>query len=173
MTAAFHLRMPPALRLLLVVALLAGAGSCSQGGGEVAEKPPQTAVPEEGGQVVRIENPRLYIVPGGASGAVYMDIIHSGSSDDRLLRVEMEGVQSAQTHESIAGEDGVMRMRGSPNGFPLPADSVLKLERGGKHVMLLGFSQPLPHVGERVELTLHFEKADAMTVQVPVKEYGE
>ncbi|HSR69550.1 MAG TPA: copper chaperone PCu(A)C [Acidobacteriota bacterium] len=124
-------------------------------------------------QPLRVENQRLHVVPGGGSGAVYMDVINSGDSEDRLIRVEVEGVQDVQTHQTSQGEDGVARMRAAPDGFAVPANSSLKLERGGKHIMLLGIGQPLPQVGESVAVTLHFEKAGALPVEVPVREYGE
>jgi hypothetical protein len=41
------------------------------------------------------------------------------------------------------------------------------LERGGRHVMLMGLRGPLEQ-GKEIEITLTFENAEPLTVTVPV-----
>ena len=58
-----------------------------------------------------------------------------------------------------------------PTGFRVPARGALKLEPGGKHLMLIELYRPLGS-GESVELTLCFEKAGTRSVSVPVHAPG-
>ncbi|MEU3711971.1 copper chaperone PCu(A)C [Streptomyces catenulae] len=54
------------------------------------------------------------------------------------------------------------------SSLPVPADGALKLASGGDHIMFMGLKRK-PAEGQKVTLELHFAKADAITVQVPVK----
>ncbi|GAA3189358.1 copper chaperone PCu(A)C [Streptomyces ramulosus] len=54
------------------------------------------------------------------------------------------------------------------SSLPVPADGALKLASGGDHIMFMGLKHK-PAEGEKVTVQLHFAKADAITVQVPVK----
>jgi copper(I)-binding protein len=73
-----------------------------------------------------------------------------------------------ELHETIE-QDGVMSMIPRPDGFPLPAGATLELKPGGKHVMLMGLVNPLAP-GQTYQLTLNFEKAGPITIEVPVRE---
>jgi periplasmic copper chaperone A len=53
--------------------------------------------------------------------------------------------------------------------LPLPAKSDINMSAGsGPHLMLMGLKKPLI-VGERFALTLNFERAGAVTVDVVVQ----
>jgi len=65
-------------------------------------------------------------------------------------------------------EDGVMRMRRLEGGVPLPAGETVKLEPGGKHIMLIGLKDRLED-GETVSMTLTFENAGQLDVQASVQ----
>ncbi|TSB17696.1 copper chaperone PCu(A)C [Streptomyces benahoarensis] len=54
------------------------------------------------------------------------------------------------------------------SSLPVPAGGALKLASGGNHVMFMGLKHK-PAEGEKVTVELHFAKADAITVEVPVK----
>jgi copper(I)-binding protein len=56
-------------------------------------------------------------------------------------------------------------------GIPLPPGETVKLQPGGFHIMLLGLSQGLT-AGSNVPLTLTFEKAGSVQVDVPVEAMG-
>ena len=60
-----------------------------------------------------------------------------------------------------------MRMREIKAGIPLPAGATHTLSRGGDHVMLMGVTQELVD-GETVPLTLVFEIAGEVVIEVPV-----
>lgn len=53
--------------------------------------------------------------------------------------------------------------------FDIPAGGELDLERGGSHIMFMGLKQK-PKQGGKVTIELHFEKADPVKVDLPVKE---
>ncbi len=82
-----------------------------------------------------------------------------GVRSDVAARVEL------QTHEESA--DGVMRMIHVEEGFELPTDGEIVMERGGHHVMLMGLTSPLEQ-GDVFTLTLVFEQAGEVPVDVTV-----
>lgn len=102
---------------------------------------------------------------GQSSGAMYFTIVNRGGADDRLLGVSAARAAMATVHATET-LDGVARMR-TVRALPVPANASVALSPGGTHVMLAGMTAPLV-VGERVELTLRFEKAGTKTVTVIV-----
>ena len=67
--------------------------------------------------------------------------------------------------------DGIMKMRPVEGGIAVPAEGMAELKPGGLHVMLLGLAAPLAE-GATIPVTLTFEKAGAITVEVPVMKAG-
>ena len=51
----------------------------------------------------------------------------------------------------------------------LPADETVNLKPGGYHIMFINIAKPL-EIGQIIELTLNFEKADDMVIEVEVME---
>lgn len=105
-------------------------------------------------------------VPGAPTGAAYMLIHNSASEPDRLVEVRSPAASSVALHHHVE-EDGVMRMRPVEGGLALEAGSDLLLERGGAHVMFMGLTGPWED-GDVIPLTLVFEKAGEIAVEVPV-----
>ena len=60
-----------------------------------------------------------------------------------------------------------MQMRHDEDGFEIPADATHMLQRGGDHVMFMGLNRDLAQ-GDMVAVTLTFEKAGEVEVQIPV-----
>jgi copper(I)-binding protein len=100
------------------------------------------------------------------SGAIYFTIINETGSGDRLIAVSTPAARKAELH-STKHEDGVMKMRKMP-ALDVPAGGQAELKKGGNHVMLFGLTEPLKE-GDTVSLTLTFETAGEMTIEVPVK----
>src|SRR3546814_11454455 len=67
-------------------------------------------------------------------------------------------------------DGNAMRMR-PVDGVPLPAGGMAELQPGGYHVMLIGLKHALKQ-GEHFPLTLTFEKAGTVTIEVPVLSPG-
>ena len=67
--------------------------------------------------------------------------------------------------------DGVMNMRKVEGGLVIPAGGSASLSPGGFHLMLMGLTAPLKE-GQMVPLTLTFEKAGPIEVQLQVDKMG-
>lgn len=104
--------------------------------------------------------------PNAKSGAIFFELVNDGAVD-RLVAVATPAAKTAQLHTHSEDENGVMRMQHVEEGFVLPSGKTVAFARGGKHVMLLGLTGPLED-GATVPLTLTFEKAGEVTVDVVV-----
>lgn len=104
--------------------------------------------------------------PTSKTGAAFMQIVNHGDAD-RLIAVASPAADMVQLHTHSESADGVMQMIHVEEGFELPKHGTLSMERGGKHVMLMGLTAPLEQ-GATVPVTLTFEKAGEMTVEITV-----
>lgn len=107
--------------------------------------------------------------PGVAGGnsAVYF-VIDAGNQADTLLKASSDVAAAVELHQSQMGEDGTMKMAAQEN-VPIPANTRVTFEPGGLHVMLIGLKDDL-NSGDAFQVTLTFEKAGDITLDVPVKE---
>ena len=69
-------------------------------------------------------------------------------------------------HRSVV-VDGIMKMR-HVDAVEIPPGGSIRLEPGGLHAMLMGVSSRL-EAGERISLTLVFERAGEVELSVPVR----
>jgi hypothetical protein len=106
--------------------------------------------------------------PGQPVGGAFMKIANGGA-DDRLLSVSATVARSVELH-TMTMEGDVMRMR-QVDAIAVPAGKTVELRPGGYHVMFLGLSAPLK-VGERVPVTLKFERAGEVKVDLQVEAAG-
>ena len=120
---------------------------------------------------MQIEAPWLRATPGGAKvGAGYLRITNTGSEPDRLLGASMPLAGRGEVHE-MALQNGVMHMRGLPQGLTIEPGKSVELKPGGFHLMFLDLKGPLKQ-GQTVDVTLIFEKAGSVTVPFPVQGLG-
>jgi copper(I)-binding protein len=98
--------------------------------------------------------------------AAYMTIKSKGAADT-LVSVSSPIAGMVQLHEVIT-EGSSSKMQEKPGGFPVPASGAVELKPGGYHIMLMDLKQQ-PKEGEKVELTLKFEKAGEIKITAPVK----
>ena len=103
------------------------------------------------------------------TSAVYMTIEPSGEQGDRLVAVTSPDAARAELHTSIV-EDGVAKMRPLAAIEIAPGEPTV-LEPGGPHVMLVGLGKKLVE-GDTLPLSLTFEHADTIALQVPIKGMG-
>ena len=101
------------------------------------------------------------------AGAAYMEITNQSGQDDVLVAVNTDASAMAELHTHIESGDGVMMMRQIENGIPLAQGETAILKRGGDHVMLMGLNGALK-AGAVIQITLTFENAGDVTVDVPV-----
>ncbi len=105
---------------------------------------------------------------------VYMDIHNAGAARDRLYAVRskvsrrtMLAVVQDGPHANGAGTSGVaMHMQTAV--LDVPAGATATLEHGGSHIMLME-PEVAPAVGSTFPVTLFFEHAGRMSVEVTVE----
>jgi copper(I)-binding protein len=101
--------------------------------------------------------------------AAYVTIRNTGDRPDRLIEVTTPVAGHAETH-AMAHEGGMMKMR--PAGpLEIPPGGELSLAPGGLHIMLRELKEPLDQ-GASLPLTLVFETAGEVTVEVPIAPIG-
>jgi len=101
------------------------------------------------------------------TGAAFMMIMNHGSENDRLIDVTSDVAKRVELHTHKENGDGVMQMLHVEEGFAIPAGEMHPLKRGGDHVMFIGLNQPFEQ-GDMIPVTLVFEKAGEVTVEIPV-----
>jgi copper(I)-binding protein len=119
---------------------------------------------------VRIERPWARATAGNARvGAVYFTLEAVGAAPDRLLWVASPVAAVSELHAHMM-HDNVMQMR--PVGaIEVNPGTPTVLQPGGLHVMLMELKGPLKE-GERIALTLQFERAGRVDIMVPVERAG-
>ena len=109
--------------------------------------------------------------PGGAKVAGgYLTIENKGSAPDKLIGVSAEIAGKADVHE-MAMDNGVMKMRPLDKGLVIEPGKSVKLAPGGYHLMLQELKGPFKE-GEKVPVTLEFEKAGKVAVSLDVQGVG-
>ncbi|MFD2236863.1 copper chaperone PCu(A)C [Aureimonas populi] len=120
---------------------------------------------------LRIDHPASRATPPTARvGVGYMVISNDGAEPDRLLGGTSPVAEAVEIH-SMTMEGDVMQMRRLEDGLDLPAGEEVALAPGGYHLMLVDLNEPLRE-GERVPLTLRFEKAGEVTVELAIEAMG-
>ena len=99
------------------------------------------------------------------AGAAYLVVSNGGSEMDRITAAETPVAKRAELHTHIM-EGGVMKMRSVGAVEVAPGEPVV-FQPGGLHVMLMGLKAPLKE-GESFPLTLKFEKAGKVEIQVKI-----
>ena len=105
--------------------------------------------------------------PGAPTGAAFLVIHNHGGPDDHLLSVSSPVARMVELHTHMMDANGMAQMSAAPEGWDIPADGELILQRGAEHVMFMGITQPFED-GTTFPLTLHFEVAGDVTIEVPV-----
>ncbi len=103
-------------------------------------------------------------LPGQPTGGAYLRFENRGPSD-RLVAVQTDIAQRVEMHD-MKMEGDVMRMR-QLDAIEVPTNKAVALHPGGLHLMLIGLKAPLKE-GERFAMTLKFEKAGEVKVEVTV-----
>lgn len=106
--------------------------------------------------------------PGAPNGVAYLSVHHRGDQTDRLLSASTPRASRVQLHQSVE-KDGMSTMRQIPLPLAIEPGGELKLEQGGYHFMLMDLTEPLK-AGERIPLTLSFEDAGPVEVELMVDE---
>ena len=109
--------------------------------------------------------------PGGAKvGGGYLTIENKGAAPDRLIGGASDAAGKVEVHE-MTMKNGVMTMRPVEKGLTIDPGKTVKLAPGGLHLMLMDLKGPLKQ-GEKLPITLEFEKAGKVQVSLDVEAAG-
>jgi hypothetical protein len=100
----------------------------------------------------------------GRPGAGYFEAV--APAGDRLVGASSPKASRVEMH-SMTMTDGVMRMQ-AETAFAVPASGALRFAPGGSHLMLFGLD-PALKAGDRLPVSLRFERAGTVTVMAEVK----
>lgn len=131
---------------------------------------PATAEMKHGGIMVDAPFARASASPAVKSGAAYFTLHNHGEMADRLIAVEGDAAARIELHTHVM-KDGAMQMLEIEGGVPVGPGESVAFEPGGNHVMMMGLAAPLKE-GETLPLTLVFEHAGKVAVQVPILGVG-
>jgi copper(I)-binding protein len=96
----------------------------------------------------------------------YLSITNDGAQPDRLMAVSSTISDNVQIHMSSVN-DGVATMRQVTDGVAIPSGETVEFEPGELHLMLLN-PKSRPGEGEKIPLTLTFEKAGRLDIELVV-----
>jgi hypothetical protein len=98
-------------------------------------------------------------------GGIFLMIVNQGGADT-LVSVSTPAAKIAQLHNNKISH-GKMRMRRKTE-LDITAGAKVDLSSDGLHIMLMGLAKPLMP-GTTIPVTLNFEKAGPVEVDVPVR----
>ena len=109
--------------------------------------------------------------PSGAKIAGgYLTIENKGTAPDRLVGGTGEIAGKVEIHE-MAMNNGVMTMRPLDKGLTIDPGKTVKLAPGGYHLMIMDLKGPFKQ-GDKVPMTLEFEKAGKVALSLDVQGVG-
>ncbi len=100
------------------------------------------------------------------NSAAYMTLMTKGSETDKLLSASSPAAETVELHTHLM-EDGIAKMRPVEAIEIAPGEATV-LEPGNLHVMLMGLKGKLEE-GAAMPLTLTFEKAGEITLDLPIR----
>jgi periplasmic copper chaperone A len=108
--------------------------------------------------------------PTAPAGGGYLTITNRGTTPDRLVSTSSPAADKVQIHE-MKMDGNIMRMREVEHGLDIAPGATVTLAPGSLHLMMMGLKGPLKQ-GTRVPLTLTFEKAGTIDVELAVEGMG-
>ena len=122
------------------------------------------------GDILFADNAVVNLSPvEGNPSAGYMDL-HGGRMDVELVGVTSDDVLRMEMHET-AEEDGMMSMN-KLKSIPVPAGETVKLEPGGKHLMIWGIGNGSKKRG-LLNMTLIYSNDDRIEINAVIKKAGD
>ncbi|UIP30655.1 copper chaperone PCu(A)C [Photobacterium sp. TLY01] len=116
---------------------------------------------------LHIDHPWSKEVPPMSSvAAAFFSVDNHGDQADVLLRAESPIAEKVELHEH-AHENGMMKMR-KVDDIQIPAGETQLLKPGGYHIMMFNLTS-VPKLGDSFPLTLYFQHAGQVDVQVKVE----
>ncbi len=120
-----------------------------------------------GSPEIRVENAWVRPDPLMESAAGYLVIYNDGDGADALIGVKAEFVNMASVHQTVM-EGAVHKMLPVPS-LEIPPGGQVTLQPMSYHLMLMGLVEPV-EIGQKVTLTLTFEKTGDVVVEAEVRQ---
>ena len=118
---------------------------------------------------LKIEHPWARMTIPGRPAAGYM-IVHNQGDADKIISASSPAANRIEIHTTTI-KDGVMRMR-SAKHVDVPAKGSVEFKSGGFHLMIFGL-KPSVKQGSKLPLTIMFEKAGPVKMELAVKTSGK
>jgi len=105
-------------------------------------------------------------IPGTVISSAYMTIINHSNKPIELIGASSEFSPRVEIHEHSMA-DGMMRMR-QLNSIIIDANSSVKLQPYGLHLMLFDIEKPLKH-NESAKIILQFTSQPELSITLPIQ----
>ncbi len=116
---------------------------------------------------LQIHEPMARAAPlAGGTGAVYFTLHNNSDTTVKFMGADSPAANAVELH-TTENDNGIMRMRQIVDGVEIAAGGMIELTPGAMHLMLVNLAAPLAE-GETIQVTLHFEDTDDLTIDVPV-----
>lgn len=120
---------------------------------------------------INIKAPWTRATPGGSrSAGGFLTIENPGQLPDKLIHLTSPAAAKVEIH-TMNVIDGIMRMRKIRDGVSINPGEIIELKPGSLHMMFLGLTKAFVK-GENILVTLTFEKAGKITIDLPVQGMG-
>jgi copper(I)-binding protein len=103
------------------------------------------------------------------AGGLYMLVKNSGDAPDKLLSGKSPACGSIEVHEMVKKTDGTMGMNLVDKPVEIPAGGQVEFKVGDLHIMCIMKNDDQFKPGQKIELTLTFEKSGEKTVTAEIK----
>lgn len=162
---------------VLGLALAAACGSDDTGDGVPGDDVTDTTVdpaPGETDDPVEIALPSAHDAwvrmpaMGQTMSAGYVTFVNDGPVDLPFTSVR-SSLATAELHETLADDEGVMRMQERPEGFVVPANGEFVMAPGGAHVMFIGVDPLDMAMLDEVEMVFDFGDVGELTVIAEIR----
>ncbi|MGD1005933.1 MAG: copper chaperone PCu(A)C [Ignavibacteriaceae bacterium] len=116
---------------------------------------------------VKIENAWVRPAAKGMNSALYFNINNVTTKADALYKVTSKVSELVQLHTTVKKDDGTAGMK-EIKQIAVPANSVIKFEPGGYHVMLINLKKKLK-VNSKIEFIFYFKTGGKVKVKATVR----
>ena len=147
-------------KLIAIFAVLFATVSLTGCAPEATNELPKTGIIIEDAWVRASE----YSAEAGGMTGIFAKITNNGEKTITLVGGSTDAAMMVQTHEVVDGA-----MKEIKGGIEIHVGQTVTLQPGGLHVMLMNLTKPIV-VGDKIDFTFKFDKADSQTFTLTAKE---
>ena len=115
---------------------------------------------------IEVSNSWARLIPNGV-GALFLEIQNSHPESDILTQASSPNAKSVMIHQTER-KNNITSMKHLMRGINIPANGNISLKPGSYHIMLSGLDKDLK-LGDKIEVTLEFNKNKSITVKPVLK----